>query len=97
MRLPALLLALALAACAAPQPQDGLPRVYVDGARVIAGHKHDDAILHLDACEGCGLAFRQAVDQRLNEIVQAQRQRQAQPAASVAPPSSPSPTKEAPK
>lgn len=92
-RLLSLLLALALAACATPQPpQDGLPRVYVDGAWLIQGHKHGEPVLRLDACEGCGIAFRQAVDARLVEI---QKAAQKARAASVAPVASPD-TKEAP-
>lgn len=92
MRLLAALLALALAACAAPPPQDGLPRVHVDGEWRIQGHKHGDPVLRLDACEGCGIAFRQAVDGRLIEIQQAAQKARA----SVAPVASPAP-KEAPQ
>lgn len=102
MRLPALLLALLLTACTATPPSDGIPRVMVDGEWRIAGHTHGDAVLHL-GCPGlgtdgkplpggCAAEFRMGVDGRLSEIVQAQRQRQAQPAA-VAPVT----TKEAPK
>lgn len=108
-RLLALFLALALAACASSPPADGIPRVYVDGAWLIQGHTHGDAVLHL-GCPGvgpdgrqlpggCAAEFRLGVDGRLNEIVQAQRARAAQP-ASVAPassPSSPSSPKEAPR
>lgn len=108
MRLLSLLLALALAACASSPPADGIPRVLVDGEWRIQGHTHGDAVLHL-GCPGvgpdgrqlpggCAAEFRLGVDGRLNEIVQAQRARAAQPApSSVAPASSPSSTKEAPR
>lgn len=84
-----------LAACVAGPvpPSDGLPRVHVDGAWLIPGHKHGDPVLHLDACQGCATEFARAVDQRLVEIQQAAQKARAERASSVAPPS----TQEAPK
>lgn len=49
-------LALLLTACASP-PDDGIPRVHKDGRWVIQGHSHEDAVVHLDQCQGCGDAM----------------------------------------
>lgn len=68
MRLLAPLLALALTACASSPPDDGLPRVRVDGAWVLQGHKHADPTLHLDACQGCAAEFRRAWRGELQQL-----------------------------
>lgn len=102
MRLLALLLvALALAACASAPPNDGIPRVLVDGEWVIPGHTHGDDTLHR-SCPGlgpdgqpkpggCAADFERGVLHVVSSAIE--RGRAAQP-ASVAPVSSP---KEAPK
>lgn len=105
MRLLALLLALALTACASAPPSDGIPRVLVDGEWRLQGHTHGDLRLTF-GCPGlgpdgkplpggCAAEFRAGVDGRLREWADAQKAR-AERAGGVAPVASPAP-KEAAK
>lgn len=79
---------LALTACAATPPEDGVARVQVDGRWVIQGHNHADAVLHFDRCEGCARLFRGAWRDELGQLQQDLQAAQAA-RAQTAPVSSP--------